>query len=97
MKQWMAVSSIVLLEAPYKCSVTMFSAKPQRQYSSQVHTDRRTIDRDENGELVVKIEKKIASARSGRSTMSSNSLSPSPRRESNGLVSYLVQNPLYRD
>ncbi|XGW02801.1 hypothetical protein V3C99_014659 [Haemonchus contortus] len=34
---------------------------------------------------------------SGRSAVSSNSLSLSPRRESNGSCSYIVQNPLYHD
>ncbi|KAK6031990.1 hypothetical protein OSTOST_01836 [Ostertagia ostertagi] len=35
-------------------------SEPQRQYSSQEHTERRTFGRDENGELVVKIEKNPA-------------------------------------
>ncbi|EPB77371.1 hypothetical protein ANCCEY_03524 [Ancylostoma ceylanicum] len=30
---------------------------PRRQYSSQEYTERRTFGRDENGEIVVKIEK----------------------------------------
>ncbi|KAK6061099.1 hypothetical protein COOONC_01238 [Cooperia oncophora] len=34
-------------------------SEPQRQYSSQEHTERRTFGRDENGELVVKIEKNV--------------------------------------
>lgn len=38
-----------------------------------------------------------ASGRSGRSVMSSNSLSPSSRRALGGSCAYIVQNPLYRD
>ncbi|CAJ0610331.1 unnamed protein product [Cylicocyclus nassatus] len=38
-----------------------------------------------------------ASARSGRSGVSSNSLSPRLRRESDGSCAYIMQNPLYRD
>uniref|UniRef100_A0A914CTM1 Uncharacterized protein n=1 Tax=Acrobeloides nanus TaxID=290746 RepID=A0A914CTM1_9BILA len=33
---------------------------PQRQFSTNTYTERRTYGRDENGELVVKIEKDIS-------------------------------------